>query len=333
MNIGYISSNGYSHLMGTSIISLLENNSHSDTINIYVLDDDISDENKEDITKIVCSYGRKITFIDKSTLVKFVTKNKLPPFNNSYVTYAKIFVDVCFNNLDRILILDCDTIINGSLTEMYSLDFDGKLLAAVPELTAWHRSSEDPNIIYKKNYYYNTGVLLWNNEKIREINFYDRIEKVIDSYGVKYRLADQSLVNLMLEEEEVIPLKYIYNYNINIHMWDKVRPIVQKEYEERGLGCNNSNYSRRLKENEIIIIHYLGDRRPWIKGKYAPLSRKYREYKRKSPWRSEKRESYYTKLLIQRIRDKPNSIISNKILGYPYVFVKSILEYRRARKS
>ena len=331
MNIGYISSDAYAPLMGTSIVSLLESNKDAKCISIRVLDDGISEENKSALDKIVKSYNRTITFIPKDEILEFVKSNGLPSFNKSPVTYTKIYADICFKDLDRILIIDCDTIINGSLESVYSIDMGNQLVAAVPELTAKYITGEDTEVLSKKKYYYNTGFLLWNIKNTIASDYNQRTIECFKGYGRKLKLADQTLLNISLSDEEVLPLPYIYNYNINLHIWDRIRAPVQEEYEQLGLGCGNKDYSRRLSGDEIVVIHYLGDKRPWIKGKYAPLSKYYKKFLKKTPWSSRKRESYYSTILARTIRSKPSSLVSNKMLGYPYSFYVSLKEYRASR--
>ena len=47
MNIVYYSSDLFSEMCGVAIQSLCENNKDADDINIYVVEDNISDENKK----------------------------------------------------------------------------------------------------------------------------------------------------------------------------------------------------------------------------------------------------------------------------------------------
>ena len=53
MNIVYYSSDLFSEMCGVAIQSLCENNKDADDINIYVVEDNISDENKKRLNNIV----------------------------------------------------------------------------------------------------------------------------------------------------------------------------------------------------------------------------------------------------------------------------------------
>ena len=52
MNIIYSSSDAYSELAGVSITSLFENNKNIDDIEVYIIDNGISEKNKEHFHKI-----------------------------------------------------------------------------------------------------------------------------------------------------------------------------------------------------------------------------------------------------------------------------------------
>ena len=56
LNIIYSSDNNYCIYMGVSILSVLENNKNFNSINIYIVENNINDVNKLKLKKIVESY-------------------------------------------------------------------------------------------------------------------------------------------------------------------------------------------------------------------------------------------------------------------------------------
>ena len=63
MDILYSSSDSYAFLAGISILSLLENNQEYPDIQIYIMDNAISEDNKRKLTDVVERYQREITFV------------------------------------------------------------------------------------------------------------------------------------------------------------------------------------------------------------------------------------------------------------------------------
>lgn len=70
MNIVYSSSDSYAPIAGVSIMSLLHNNTDSESINIYMIDNSISAENKHRFEEMVGKYGRTITLYLSPTSTK-----------------------------------------------------------------------------------------------------------------------------------------------------------------------------------------------------------------------------------------------------------------------
>ena len=87
LSIIYSSDNNYCVYMSTSIISLLENNKEFKYINIYVIDNKISDENKDKLEMIVRLYQRNIIFINFEKYKSYLNLNML--WNISISAYAR----------------------------------------------------------------------------------------------------------------------------------------------------------------------------------------------------------------------------------------------------
>jgi lipopolysaccharide biosynthesis glycosyltransferase len=330
LNIAYLTSDEYSQYCGVSLLSLLENNKNEEIINIYIYDVNIKDSNKSKLSDLAKKYKRHIEFVKKHELVHSIV-NPLGlsgGLSNLIYLYIKCMPDYIFPVTDRLLYIDTDTIINGSLHALYNIDLGEHYIAAVPELTSRYVSSENKEIRLHKLFYYNTGVILYNIPKIIEGNFSQR---VFDSYYTcvkPLKLPEQSLLNWATTDDDVLPIHYKYNYNIYIHynLRKDVRPKVQKEYADLGIGYKGINYKKRLKANKIVIIHYLAIFRPWVRWRFAHLGLIYRKYWKKSPWRNNKRKSYIRETIIRKIRNNPNSPFANKYLGYLYGFVFVVVE-------
>ena len=63
VNVFYFSSDQFASVAATSIISLMENNQSFSELHIYLIDDDITTENKNKLIQMVQKYKRDIHFI------------------------------------------------------------------------------------------------------------------------------------------------------------------------------------------------------------------------------------------------------------------------------
>lgn len=280
MNIIYASNDIYAKHLGISMLSLLENNQDIKKIVIYILDQHISLENKNKLQSIIEKYNRELIYIDISEFEKLIPFD----FNTSGynpITLSRLFLcNYLPKPMDRILYLDCDTIISGSIAELETIPFKGNYVAAVPEL---YMPVEKKALIghAQNETYYNAGVLLVNMDLWRE----NKIEIEFVEY---YRLMngqllynDQDIINHCCKGK-IKKLSHKYNLSTNLFYFHRffVKKL-QPAYDT----------SSSIKYNEILkhpsIIHYMGDERPWIKGNYNKYRNFYCKYKEMSPWKEE----------------------------------------------
>lgn len=301
MNIGYCSTSKYAPLMSVSIESFLHSHQNIPEINLFIFDLGLDETDIIKIKKQAEKYKRNLEIVlCKDKLDELVKDLTLSPFGGTSYTYCKIF-SFLFLDIDKILILDSDTVINQCLIDMYSIELNDYIGAAVPELSAYYLSSEDKNIIYKNNFYYNTGVLLLNVKKMQNSNILDEFNNVVGNYGRNLRLADQSLFNLLETDQIIYPLNVKYNYNINLSIpkFSKVIYPTLFYYEKFNLGVPFSK-GYGVKQKDIAIIHYVGEFKPWIKYKFSKFSKIYHKYRKRTEWRKEKYISSHIDELCQK---------------------------------
>lgn len=135
LNILYQSSDSYAPLGGISIESLLQNNRDAEAIHIYYLEDNVSAQNRQKLEDTVKKYGRTLSFYSLKPIEEMLRQRGVPPFHGSYATYCKLFAPSALGlDAGRLLYLDCDTIIVGPLSPLWTLEMGGKPLACRIEL-------------------------------------------------------------------------------------------------------------------------------------------------------------------------------------------------------
>ena len=88
LNVAYSSDNKYVKQLGISILSLLENNKKMKEINIYVIDNNIKQCNKNIIEDLVNKYDRRVIFLPFEKICdKLKTDNTF-----SVSSFARIFL-------------------------------------------------------------------------------------------------------------------------------------------------------------------------------------------------------------------------------------------------
>ena len=177
MNIVYYSSDLFSEMCGVAIQSLCENNKDADDINIYVVEDNISDENKKRLNNIVQHFSRKIFFIKKPEQKDLYPEVKYDLGH----TYARMaLAEILPSNVDRVLSLDSDTLVLDSIQEMYNTAFEkDQIVAGVYDCvgTAIQKRVLQASDSMK---YCNAGVLLIDLKKWREKNIGQKlVDKIL----------------------------------------------------------------------------------------------------------------------------------------------------------
>ena len=115
------------------------------------------------------------------------------------IVFARLFLAWFLpETVKKILYLDIDTLIRGSLDALYNADLQGNplgmVMGVVPE------------------YGYNSGVILFDLDKIRSIpNIQEKLIDHLKKYAINYFLPDQTTINRFYAGK-ITNLEFKYNY-------------------------------------------------------------------------------------------------------------------------
>ena len=188
----------YSRYLWVSILSLLENNKE-ENVHIYILSQYIEESNKKELIRIVNEYWKKISFSEWEIVPeKFVSVLSVEwDWRRPMATYYRFFFLNKFDIKDRVLYLDCDTIVNKSLSEFYYSDFEWNAIIWQSDigLTSYGQKKK-----YSLKEYINAWVYLYNVDSFREIDLYKKIKKVNDKFGHP-NYNDQDYINIIFKDK------------------------------------------------------------------------------------------------------------------------------------
>jgi len=256
------------------ITSLFENNKDLD-ICVYVLTDtQLSKGAKNQFKQLSCKYSQRIEIIevDKSQFENYPTKNM------SYWTIAMYYrllaQELMPIYVSRILYLDCDIIIDGSLRNLKEVNMDGFALAAVDDICCFDKGDTNIRLNYPCSYsYFNSGVLLINLDYWREHNIQKQcLDYLFENYDI-LSANDQDVLNAVLHDKTQL-LTITFNYQVL--------------FRKKDLYINYDESLQRLIDNtdKPLIIHYAMQTKPWdIRYYRLPFGKVWKKYKRCSPWR------------------------------------------------
>lgn len=283
MNVVYYSSDFFSEICGVSIQSLCECNKDVDDITIYIVENHISNINKQRIKSITDNFGRTIVFIQMPLQEELYPNVKI----NLGRTFARMALgEILPKNIDRVLSLDSDTLVMDSLNEMYQTKFlKNEYVAGVYDCVG---KAIQTKILQMPNdlKYCNAGMFLIDMKKWRQMNVGQQLlQAVVNNSNDKKILyfLEQDLMNiifyghlkLLKPRYNMLTSIYLFNYYEILKMKKPVTYYLENDVE--------------MSKAKPALIHattcFYVKRRMWVDKSDHPYSKFYLEYRNRTPWK------------------------------------------------
>lgn len=195
ISISFALDNKYALSGYVSMISILETKNYNTYISFYVL---VSKNFTNDYKYIILSLYEQYDYLNFTFIYMDDRYNKIKVINYlNQIAYYRLSLGELLPYKNKILYLDSDIIVYNDLTNLFNLNFNGKLMLA----------RKIPKEI-KGAYQINSGVLLLNLKKMRENKFEQNVLKIIDN-GFVSNIQDQGLlIKYYLNDIGVLSEKY-----------------------------------------------------------------------------------------------------------------------------
>ena len=173
--------------------------------------------------------------------------------------YYRLLLPSLLTNIDKLIYLDCDVVVNSSLSSLINTEMNNNLCMGVIDVL----NIENQNRLHIDKYV-NSGVLLIDLKKWRKYNIEKKFIEYINTNIDKIIWGDQDTINAVL--------------NGKIDYLDSRWNVQLTEYTG-----GKTEYFRNM-EKDALIIHFISDKKPWkfCKNKYEKY---YYKYAKKSPWK------------------------------------------------
>jgi lipopolysaccharide biosynthesis glycosyltransferase len=217
MNVAYVGDlRAFSGIM-MSLLSLAKENPN-ESLSVYLLSGHFADKKKHYaslgekerafLEKMIRTYqvASSVHFIDCSVLFERELGNSVN-LKNLYTPYAfmRLLMDLIPELPDVVLYLDYDTVILGSLNDLYHTPLQGKDFAIAPD------QIESRYFLKAK---FNTGVMLLNLKEIRADGCFKKARKAVNSKLML--MPDQTALNAVpLSKKAILDCKY--NDHVTLH--------------------------------------------------------------------------------------------------------------------
>lgn len=181
--------------------------------------------------------------------------------------YYRLFAGVMFLGKDKMLYLDPDILIRGSLEELYETDIEENVLAGVADYAINHMTElsmhKEELGMEEREQYINSGVLVLNLKELRKRFRGKDIERIVKEKGDLLLYPDQDIINLLFRGRIKV-LERKYNYNTGYGSFGKMLKYIAGGF---------------IKEKQYpVIVHYMGASKPWHPEYYGKFGKEYRSY-------------------------------------------------------
>lgn len=264
MNILITTNKNYLHQLKV-LIKSLEVNNPSEKINIYVLQHDFTNDTKKELNSITDQTKTKINYlkIPLTDFKNFPIVTKRYPLEIYFKLFASLYLP---KNIERILYLDPDIVVIGSLSNLYNHPFKDNYYIATSHVSGLIKKFNNLRLNLSKNTpYINAGVLVINLKELRKIDIKNIIHTYINKNKYKLMLPEQDVLSSLFGKKTIILDELIYNLGdraVKLHNYYHPKDKIDLEW----VSSNTK------------IIHYYGKNKPWKSSYQGILSSYYYHY-------------------------------------------------------
>ena len=221
-----------------SLKSVMSNASREYKYRAYILHIDIEEEMQEKI-KAMSEEFFDICFVNVKEYLSSVS-DRLPIRDYySKTTYYRMFIAEMFQEYDKAVYIDSDTVVLGDIAQLYYKDLGENYVGAANEqvmlqVDVYGEYVEKVLGIDRKNYF-NAGLLLINCKAFRENSILEKFVALLDTYTFVVT-QDEDYLNLLCKDK-VLWLEQQWNTEV----------FGEIAYEE----------------NTFLMLHYIMVSKPW----------------------------------------------------------------------
>lgn len=241
INIFFTIDNGYAGYLATAVASILSNVNENYRCSFYILEGEISDDNKRKINllKSIKDFDIEYLLINKELF------KKVPDSSQAHIskeTNYRFLISSLKPNIDKCIFIDADLVFEGDIAELWNTDVKDYYIAAVPDQAALQENSWTTKLPLPDGYVYvNTGVCVVNLKKWRQDNVESQFFENTICYTDLLRFPDQDILNITLASA----VKYL-SHRFNAM---PVQKYLRSEQEKEAF-------------ESPVVIHWAGNK-PW----------------------------------------------------------------------
>lgn len=300
MNIVLATDDNFVQHCSVVVNSLLSNNTG---VSIYILTEGISKDNTNYLTNLVNDKKGKLHIMKvPSSIVQKFPMSALASGHISIATYYRLFVPSLLPDaVDKIIYMDCDIVVRGSLEKLWEMTLEDYAIGAVYQDLGWsdYNMSWERLNIPREEGYFNAGVLLMNLKYLRKVKFEEKATEFIKDNYKRIISHDQDVLNSLL-----------YNYTLPLSpKWNYIPMFLSKRLFKLEFPPKFINRLNDVKQKDFtpVVVHFVSTPKPWAAGCNHPYKSEYYKYLDQNKWHFEEPKSTFNTWvkyqLIPSLRD------------------------------
>lgn len=288
--IFYAIDDSYSKFVAVSIKSLIMNANNNYNYDINVIYENLSEENAKKLKSLETD-NVKIILTEMNQNLSMITDklgNRLREYTFTLTIFFRLFIPVMFPKYDKCIYIDADTVIPGDISRLYNEDLGNNYLGCIVD-----KSTIDNEILASyfeevvgitRDKYINSGVLLMNSKKLRELKIDEKFLDLYTKYGFDVIAPDQDYINSMCYGH----IKYLSD------IYDAMPNPNNKEVEKPVI----IHYNLFLKPWQYENVQYYDYF--WKYAKFTPFYDEILEIKNSYTNEDRKKDSEWMDLMVSR---------------------------------
>lgn len=288
--IFYAIDDGYAKFVAVSIKSLIMNANNNYNYDINVIYENLSEENAKKLKSLETD-NVKIILTEMNQNLSMITDklgNRLREYTFTLTIFFRLFIPVMFPKYHKCIYIDADTVIPGDISRLYNEDLEDNYLGCIVD-----KSTIDNEILASyfeevvgipRDKYINSGVLLMNSKKLRELKIDEKFLDLYIKYGFDVIAPDQDYINSMCYGH----IKYLSD------IYDAMPNPNNKEVEKPVI----IHYNLFLKPWQYENVQYYDYF--WKYAKFTPYYDEILEIKNSYTDEDRKKDSEWMDLMVSR---------------------------------
>lgn len=238
---------GYLNPLKVALTSIRQNNP-GQAIRVWLVHESISSESIKDLQKLMdyLRFEFKPIQIDGSQWNSAKTEDKYP----KEMYFRLLAGEILPKEIKRVIYFDPDILVINPLMDLWQMDLEGQMLGAATHVGLTDVTTRVNQMRLDVDHvYFNSGILVIDLDKAREIIQWADIAETIEKYNMTLILPDQDILNRLYGKYTKEIPEEIWNYDNRKYMRYFTKSFAQHDI--------------RWVMDNTVIIHYCGSPKPW----------------------------------------------------------------------